>query len=92
MNPPDAGEMREIYKDRIQDLNNRKPLVEGTPANTAKKLEVAEMMAEALTDIHGLHFNCGQCQCAMTSGEEQCVTEQIAKEALNQWNALKEEK
>lgn len=38
---------------------------------------------EALTDIYGLHYNCWQCNCAITSGEDQCQTWMIANQALH---------
>jgi uncharacterized small protein (DUF1192 family) len=44
-----------------------------------ENLRLSEQLGKyevALTDIRGLHYNCQQC--ALTSGESQCVTYQLA--------------
>lgn len=35
-----------------------------------------------IRDIYGLHINCNQCQCAITSDESQCETFKLADEAI----------
>lgn len=45
-------------------------------------LSLVEKQRSILTDIGGLHHNCGQCNCALTSGESQCETYQLAEQAL----------
>jgi hypothetical protein len=55
---------------------------------TALKAKVVSLqlengvMSSGLTDIRGIHHNCGQCNCALTSGESQCETYQVADKAL----------
>jgi hypothetical protein len=57
--------------------------------NAALEAHVAQLqlengvMSSGLTDIRGIHHNCGQCNCALTSGESQCETYQVADKALS---------
>ena len=76
------------HSEACKKLTTLRPLVEGTPQNTAKKLEVAGELAEALSD----------CDDFMLGYYEEIVKfypyimdrRKRNKEALNQWNDLKE--
>lgn len=54
-------------------------LIQDYSATQTERVRVLEV---AIADIRGLHARCQQC--GITSGEDECVTYQLAEQALNQ--------
>ena len=63
----------------IQDILRNSERLYSQLATQTERVRVLEV---AIADIRGLHARCQQC--GITSGEDECVTYQLAEQALNQ--------
>ena len=75
----EVGRLREEFVLKFEKVIASSIKSKTERANLRRTVEKLETV---LTDIRGIHHNCGQCNCALTSGEEQCVSFQIADAAL----------